>query len=168
MPRLDQIAELTRGIDLPLLPLHEQHIRIIVETLAAAWADLLRRHPLILLNEDEAEINALMETKLSARLDEYPLWAQLVRAVARGRETISFDGSHLEKRPDLSLFLTCRNSAFPLAVECKIIDGANSKSGKLYCDKGLSRFLTGEYAWAAKEALTRLRGLAGFEDTPSL
>lgn len=66
---------------------------------------------------------------------------------------MSFDGTHLEKRPDLSLFLTCRNAAFPLAIECKIIDEANSKSGKLYCDNGVSRFLTGEYAWATKEAL---------------
>jgi hypothetical protein len=153
MPRLDQIAELTRGIELPLLPLHQQHLRIIVDAVSAAWSDLLQRHRQILLHDDEAQINALMETRLSARLDEDPLWAQMVRAVARGRETISFDGTHLEKRPDLSLFLTCRNSAFPLAIECKIIDEANSKSGKLYCDKGLSRFLRGEYAWAAREAV---------------
>ena len=153
MPRLDQIAELTRGIELPLMPLHQEHLRIIVEAVSAAWTDLLQRHQQILLRDEEAEINALMETRLSARLDEDPLWAQMVRAVARGRETISFDGTHLEKRPDLSLFLTCRNSAFPLAIECKIIDEANNKTGKLYCDKGLSRFLTGEYAWAAREAL---------------
>jgi hypothetical protein len=124
-----------------------------VEALCAAWAYLLKRHPQVLLQEDEAAINALMETRLLTLLDEDPLWAQMVRAVARGRETVSFDGVHLEKRPDLSLFLTCRNAAFPLAIECKIIDEANSKSGKLYCDKGVSRFLAGEYAWAAREAL---------------
>lgn len=153
LPRTDQIAELTLGIDLPLLPLHQEHFRVIVEALSAAWADLLLRHPQVLLQEDEAEINALMETRLLALLDEDPLWAQMVRAVARGRETVSFDGAHLEKRPDLSLFLTCRNVAFPMAIECKIIDEATGKSGKLYCDNGVSRFLTGEYAWATREAL---------------
>jgi hypothetical protein len=66
---------------------------------------------------------------------------------------MSFDGTHLEKRPDLSLFLTRRNAAFPLVIECKIIDQTNGKNGKLYCDKGVSRFLTGEYAWATREAL---------------
>jgi hypothetical protein len=152
-PRLDQIAELTRGIELPLLPLHQEHLHVIVEALSAAWADLLHRHPKILLQEEEAAINTLMETRLLALLDEDPLWAQMVRAVARGRETLSYDGSHLEKRPDLSLFLTRRNAAFPLAIECKIIDEVNSKSGKLYCDNGVSRFLTGEYAWATREAL---------------
>jgi hypothetical protein len=152
-PRLDQIAELTRGIELPLQPLHQEHLRVIVEALSAAWTDLVQRHPQVLLSEDEADINALMETRLLHRFDEDPLWEQMIRAVARGRETVSFDGTHLEKRPDLSLFLTCRNAAFPLAIECKIVDEANSKSGKLYCDKGVSRFLTGEYAWATREAL---------------
>jgi hypothetical protein len=151
-PRLDQIAELTRGIELPLPPLHQEHLHIIVEELLTSWTDLLQRHPGVLLDGDEAAINTLMETRLLARLDENPLWAQMVRAVARGRETVSFDGTHLEKRPDLSLFLTCRNVSFPLAIECKIIDKANDKTGKLYCDNGLSRFLTGEYAWATREA----------------
>jgi hypothetical protein len=151
-PRVDQIAELTRGIDLPLLPLHQEHLSVIVEVLCFAWADLGQRHPEVLLQEEEAAINALMETRLLAFLDEDPLWAQMVRAVARGRETVSFDGAHLEKRPDLSLFLTCRNATFPLSIECKIIDEANRKSGKIYCDNGVSRFLSGEYAWATREA----------------
>ena len=94
-----------------------------------------------------------METKLLTLIDTDSLWAQMVRAVARGRETVSFDGTHLEKRPDLSLFLTCRNAGFPLAIECKIIDEGNGKSAKLYCDNGVLRFVTGEYAWATKEAL---------------
>lgn len=151
-PRLDQVAELTRGIELPLEPLHHEHLRIIVEALSTTWTELLQRHSQVLLNGNEAAINALMETMLLARLDQDPLWAQMVRAVARGRETVSFDGTHLEKRPDLSIFLTRRNASFPLAIECKIIDEANNKSGKLYCDNGLSRFLTGEYAWASREA----------------
>lgn len=135
------------------MPLHRAHLQVIVQMLSAAWADLRRRHPHILRQEQEAAINALMETRLLALLDEDPLWAQLVNAVARGRETVSFDGTHLEKRPDLSLFLTCRNIAFPMTIECKIIDQANDRSGRLYCDNGLRRFLTGEYAWAVREAL---------------
>jgi hypothetical protein len=152
-PRIDQIDELTRGIELPFRPLHLQHLQVIVEALSAAWADLLDRHQPILFHQDEAEINALMETKLLALLDDDPLLAQMVRAIARGRETLSFDGTHLEKRPDLSLFFTCRNPAFPLVIECKIIDKADGKSARLYCDRGISRFLVGEYAWATREAI---------------
>jgi hypothetical protein len=151
-PRLDQISELTRGIELPLVPLHPEHLRVIIDVLIEAWQDLRERHPKAVLEDDEAAINALMETRLLALLDENPLWAQMIRAVARGRETMSFDGIHLEKRPDLSLYLT-RRASFPLAIECKIIDATKDKNGKLYCDNGISRFVKGEYAWAAREAL---------------
>ena len=47
-----------------------------------------------------------MATRLNRLLDEHPLWEQMVRSVTRGSETLSFDGVHLEKRPDLSIHLT--------------------------------------------------------------
>ena len=69
-----------------------------------------------------------------------------------GRETVSFDGRHLEKRPDLSIQLTCRNPSFPLVAECKLIDSARRKTVALYCADGLARFVQGQYAWAGREA----------------
>ncbi|MCP5159014.1 MAG: hypothetical protein H6974_07515 [Gammaproteobacteria bacterium] len=66
---------------------------------------------------------------------------------------INFDGSHLEKRPDLSISLTDRRRSFPLTVECKLIDANTGKQVDLYCRKGLARFLKGEYAWYAQEAM---------------
>src|SRR5712692_5576956 len=108
-PREDQVAELTRGQSLPLAPLHEIHLMFIAEVLSRAWNDLLVDRRSILLSGGEPEINALIETRLNTLLDEDELWSQLVRAVARGRETISYDGSHLEKRPDLSIHLTDRS-----------------------------------------------------------
>jgi hypothetical protein len=152
-PRIDQIEELTRGIELPLPALHQEHFRFIVEKLSSSWAELVRRRSPALLEKDESEINALLETRLLALLDEDPLWAQMVRVIVRGRETLSFDGTHLEKRPDLSLFLTRPPAAFPFTIECKIVDRANGKTATLYCDNGVSRFLSGEYAWATREAL---------------
>ncbi len=93
-----------------------------------------------------------METRLNALLEEDELWSQLVRDVARGKETVSYDGAHLEKQPDLSIHLTDRSPSFPLVVECKLIDAPSEKRIKLYCDKGLARFVRGEYAWATREA----------------
>lgn len=154
MPRrLDQIEELTRGIDLPLTPLHQAHCRFIIEKVSHAWTDLLQRQQTVLRERPEAEITALLESRLRTLLDEDPLWAQMVRAIARGCETISFDGTHLEKRPDLSLFLTRPPAAFPFTIECKIVDEPNGQTVNVYCNRGLSRFLAGEYAWATKEAL---------------
>ena len=36
-----------------------------------------------------------METKLNSLIDQDRLWGQLVLCVARGKESLSFDGSHL-------------------------------------------------------------------------
>ena len=151
VPRPEQIDELTRGIELPLAALHLEHLSLIADVVALAWDDLARNQARTLAAGSEAEINALLEARLSRLLDEHPLWDQLVRSVARGKETVSFDGAHLEKRPDLSIFLSGRAPAFPLVVECKLIDAPDGKSGKLYCENGLRRFLTGEYGWSGRD-----------------
>lgn len=105
-----------------------------------------------MLSGEEAELNSLMELRLTALLDESGPWSQLVYSVARGKEMLSFDGSHLEKRPDLSLWLTNRSPSFPLNIECKLIDSKSAKRVKRYCDEGLVRFVAGDYAWAGREA----------------
>lgn len=151
VPRPEQIDELTRGIELPLAALHEEHLSLIADIVALAWDDLARIQAGLLAAGSEAEINALLEARLSRLLDENPLWEQLVRSVARGKETVSFNGAHLEKRPDLSIFLSGRSPAFPLVVECKLINAPDGKSGKLYCSNGLRRFLTGEYGWSGRD-----------------
>lgn len=79
-------------------------------------------------------------------------WSQLVLCVVRGGESISFDGSHLEKRPDLAIYLSNGARHFPLVVEAKILDHAKGKTLTSYCDRGLLRFVKGEYAWANSEA----------------
>ncbi|MFS4439518.1 hypothetical protein ACMA5I_15020 [Paracoccaceae bacterium GXU_MW_L88] len=165
VPRLEQIDELTRGIKLPLAALHEEHLSLIAEVVAQAWDDLSRTQLGTLAVGSEAEINALLEARLSHLIDENPLWEQLVRSVVRGKETISFNGAKLENRPDLSIFLSGRSPAFPLAVECKLIDASNGKSGTLYCKNGLCRFLAGEYAWTGRDAfmLAYVRDQSTFE-----
>jgi hypothetical protein len=150
--REDQVAELTRGQNLPLEPIREFHLIFIAEVLTRAWADLLSKWPATLLSGAEAEINALIESRLNTFLDEDGPWSQLVRCVARGKETVSYDGSHLEKQPDLSIYLTYRTPSFPLVVECKLVDAPSGKKIELYCSQGLARFLRGEYAWAVREA----------------
>jgi hypothetical protein len=56
-------------------------------------------------------------------------------------------------RPDIQISLTKRQHLFPLLVECKLIDIPNRKTIDLYCDDGLARFSTGDYAWTNREAL---------------
>ena len=151
-PRLDQVAELTRGARLPMPAIADVHLEILAEGLQEAFDDLREREPATMASGDEPEVTALLQACLNRLSDENLLWAQLVLCVVRGGESISFDGSHLEKRPDLSIYLSDRTRHFPLVVEAKILDDANAKTVASYCRHGLLRFLEGEYAWANREA----------------
>lgn len=152
-PREQQVRLLTAGVRLPLVALEDDHLAVIAETIERAWKSLLKSTAGSVLELDEAEINAMMATRLNRILDEDARWETLVASVVRGREMTSFDGSSLEKRPDLSIQLTGRNPDFPLVVECKLIDTGSDKRVRLYCRDGLSRFLSGEYAWPSREAM---------------
>jgi len=149
-PRPDQIAELTRGLDLPLVALEDVYLRIIADGLVQAFTDIRHNAPDTVGTGNEAQITALLEARLNAMIEDDPFWRQLVAAVVRGKESLSFDGSHLEKRPDLSILLTARSRRFPLIAEAKIIDA--SKGEGLYCSHGIQRFLNGEYGWGGREA----------------
>lgn len=150
--RPDQIGELTRGLRLPLPAVDIDYLELIAETLSRAFQDVRSAHPQTVASGDEAEVTTLLEARLNALLGQDSFWTQLVVCVARGKESVSFDGSHLEKRPDLSIYLSDRSRNFPLIAEAKVLDCTTKKTVKLYCNKGLCRFLQGEYAWANQEA----------------
>lgn len=151
-PRPEQIAALSRGLHLPLSRIDDEHLSILIGGLERAFHDVRDALPSVTFSGNESEITTALETRLNALIDLDPFWGQLVLCVARGKESLSFDGSHLEKRPDLSIYLTNRTRSFPLIVEAKIIDNASGKTGKLYCDEGLQRFLIGDYSWGSREA----------------
>lgn len=150
-PRPEQIAALTSGIYLPLAPLNDKHMFVITDCLTNVWKKLVDSSEINLQEQDEDEITTLIQSHLNNLLD--PLWKMLVLAVTRDSSMMSFDGSHLKKQPDLSLLLTPpRQPTFPLIIECKLID-TKTKHVRLYCNKGLTRFVNDEYAWYDRQAI---------------
>ena len=137
-PRVDQVAELTRGLRLPLEPIANDHLEVLAERLRQAFDDVRVRAPSTVATGDESEVTALMQARLNRMIEEDSLWRQLVLWVGRGTESISFDGSHLEKRPDLSIVLSGADRRFPLLAEAKILDTPASKTAALYCESNCS------------------------------
>jgi hypothetical protein len=148
----DQVAALVSGVKLPLEPIGEEFLDIIVEGLSSAFEDARAAAPTTVANENEAAVTALLETHLNRKIDEDPFWRMLVASVGRGTESVNFDGTRLETRPDLSITFSERSRRFPLIVEAKIVDHQSGKTSKLYCDDGIARFLNGDYAWGCQEA----------------
>jgi hypothetical protein len=150
LPRPDQIAELTRGLDLPLAAIDDVYLHIIADGVAQAFRDISTSYPQTVATGNEDEITTLLQSRLNRMIEEDRIWRQLVASVVRSEESLSFDGSHLKKQPDLSIYLSARARRFPLVAEAKIID--TTRGENLYCSQGLRRFLNGEYGWGGREA----------------
>ena len=151
-PRPEQVAALTRGVRLPLAPIPDDLLEVLAEAFSQAFQDIRADAPSTVTTGDEPEVTALMQARLNAMINEDTLWRQLVSYVARGADSISFDGSHIEKSPDLSIVMSGVELRFPLVAEAKILDAATSKTVSLYSKAGIRRFVEGEYAWANCEA----------------
>ena len=151
-PRQDQVAALTQGVRLPLVPIADEHLQILAEKVRQAFADIRVDAPDTVAEGEEPEVTALMQARLNRMIHEDSLWRQLVLWVGRGTESLGFDGSNLEKRPDLSIVLSGVEPRFPMVAEAKILDAAASKTIALYCRNGIRRFVDGEYSWANREA----------------
>ena len=77
--------------------------------------------------------------------------------VGREPKMTNVDGKHPDKMPDLVFFLNrdslpVLTSHDALVAECKPVDKGHPAGGD-YCDKGLRRFIVGDYAWPMQEAL---------------
>lgn len=149
-PRPDQIAELTRGLALPLPAIDETYLQIIAEGLVQAFQDIRASQASAVATGNEAEVTSLLVARLNRMIEEDQIWRQLISSVVRGAESLNYNGAHLEKRPDLSIHLSGRAIRFPLIAEAKIIDATRGEH--LYCSQGLIRFLDGQYGWGSREA----------------
>jgi len=149
----DQITELTKGLTLPLAPIGDDVLAIIIEAIANAWECLKQDYAHVLDQDGEAKISALLVSRLNGSLGEdgNPL-RLFVSSVARGSETISFNGAKIEARPDLLFTLTKLDPRFQLMGECKIID-KKKRTPDLYRKNGITRFVDGDYAWASREGI---------------
>jgi hypothetical protein len=149
-PRPDQIAELTRGLALPLPPIDETYLQIIAEGIVQAFQDLRASQASIVATGDEAEVTSLLVSRLNQMIEDDRIWRQLVSSVIRGAESLNYNGAAIENRPDLSIHLSDRAIRFPLIAEAKIIDATRGEY--LYCNRGVTRFLDGRYSWGSREA----------------
>lgn len=149
----DQITALTRGASLPLAPVGQDVLTIILESIAEAWEHLKAHYPVPLKAGKEADISALLVTRLNETLNSDPLLSTFVSSVERGSETVTYDGTKIEVRPDLQFSLTRQDRRFRLVGEAKIIDIPKKKTPALYRNNGIARFVDGDYAWASREGL---------------
>lgn len=155
----------TRGVIFKLPHPHVPlRLILIVHAVVELGLQLLREHPpggfeLTLAHEDSItfHLHWIIENRLRRSREVPGFNRRVFGKVVRAPKMTNFDGSHPDKMPDL-VFELNRDSlpVLPthdaLVVECKPVDKTHP-AGRDYCDKGLHRFVNGDYAWTMQEAL---------------
>lgn len=156
---------------LPHAPYPKRTLRVIERAITEAWR-IIREHP-----EAGFDISTAEEDRITLELTSCLMNNVLVAGtvqgftdelfiVSREGKFASFDGSHLDKMPDLNIWIR-RDipQSFPsddrLFVECKPVDRDHPVGGA-YCDKGIVRFVNGEYGWAHTQGMMVGYASAGY------
>ncbi|MEI8139921.1 MAG: hypothetical protein WCI03_08645 [bacterium] len=150
------------GVELPHPPISLPIFRIVEKAFRVAWARM-QAHPrpgfdLLHATEDIVthELYEWLYDEVFNKDVVDGFDRQIFTVVAREAKLRNYDGAKLDKMPDIIIGLVGRSSFKPsqdwLFIECKPVDG-NHSVGVHYCDKGIIRFVCGEYAWAMTSAL---------------
>jgi hypothetical protein len=105
----------------------------------------------------EPELTVTLQMMLNHLLDDDTepvpgFSANEFEIVERGAESVNYNGTRLEKRPDLRFRLHSPaprirdRTHYGIFVECKIVD--NKHPVRRYVMEGVQRFIDGDYAWA--------------------
>lgn len=155
----------TQGIEftLPHPQIPQRTILLLCKVIRRAW-QLLEEYPpdkFSLQSADEDTITQMLVEVIESRLrkngevDGFD--CARFGKVIRDPKITNFDKKHPDKMPDI--FFDLKRDQYPilseqdgLFVECKPIDSKHPIVS-CYCEKGLIRFVNGDYAWAMQDAL---------------
>jgi len=157
----------THGLDphayrLPHPPLGLPVIFVIRRAIIRALEILRKRSdcPIASASEDEITIalRAVLENDLRQTGEVDGFNREIFEKVERQHRVTNYDGVLISKEPDMKFTIRddLRRSIIStedgLFVECKPVDGKHAP-GTHYCDRGIQRFVDGDYAWAMQEAM---------------
>lgn len=137
-------------------------VLVVRRALLYAFASLERdRFPLATATEDEITnaLHPILENDLRQKGTVAGFNRRIFDEVTRHGPVANYKFTKVKTAPDLCFKL--RDDAEPrlslsvhdaLFVECKPIDSAHAAGGD-YCEKGLRRFVVGDYSWAMQDAL---------------
>jgi hypothetical protein len=175
---LEMFEESHEGIRLPHPPLSLRLHLVVEAALCAAW-ELMTQHGRRGFDLQTAREDAVTHELYERLYDEVfdrdvvdGFNREVFASVRREPKVRNFSGHHLDKMPDLLVEFIDRpagvmNSQHGLFIECKPVD-RDHPVGSHYCDKGLIRFVCGDYAWAMQSAMMVAYAREGYSLVPKL
>jgi len=156
----------THGIEytLPHPQIPQRTVLLLCKVIKRAWQLLITMPPSNFIiqsaNEDtitQVLVDEIIENRLRKSGEVHGFNCALFGKVIREPKITNFDKKHPDKMPDI--FFDLKRDQLPilnnqdgLFVECKPVDHKHSILS-CYCQKGLIRFVNGDYAWAMQDAL---------------
>jgi hypothetical protein len=155
----------THGIEytLPHPQIPQRTVLLLCKVIKRAWQLLEEKPPanFLLHSADEDTITQVLVEIIENRLRKSGhvngFNCALFGKVTRDQKIPNFDKKHPDKMPDI--FFDLKRDQLPilsnqdgLFVECKPVDREHPILS-CYCQKGLIRFVNGDYAWAMQDAL---------------
>jgi hypothetical protein len=170
--------ETADGDMLPHKPLSPRTCTIVEQALVRAWQWMIENP------QPSFDLQTALENGVTHQLHETLFDVVFKRELVdgfnkqiftigtRGAELRNFDCSKRDLKPDLLVgFITRPNVLYPtqdwLFIECKPVDDDHAV-GKHYCDKGIIRFIRGDYAWTMTNALMVGYARSGYTILPKL
>ncbi len=159
------IGFFTHGIKytLPHPPIPKRTILLLCNVIKRGWQLLVENPPsgFLLYSANEDTITQLLveiiENRLRKKGEVYGFNCALFGKVSREPKITNVNKRHPDKMPDI--FFDLKRDQLPilsdqdgLFVECKPVD-LKHPILSCYCNKGLVRFVNGDYAWAMQDAL---------------
>jgi hypothetical protein len=175
---LEMFEESNEGIRLPHPPLSLRLHLLVEAAICAAWELMTNRgrtgFDLQTAHEDTVTLELYErlydEVFNKGMVDGFD--REVFASVRREPKVRNFNGRNPDKMPDLLVDFIDRpagvmNSQHGLFIECKPVDRKHP-AGSAYCDKGLIRFVRGDYAWAMQSAMMVGYARAGYSLVPKL
>lgn len=176
--RLEMFEDMASEIGLPHKAISPQACLVVERAIVRAW-EWMFKTPQAGFDLTTAQENGITH-RLHETLFDVVFKNELVDGFnkdvftvgTRGSELRNFDGSKRDLKPDLLVGFIHRPSVeHPsqdwLFIECKPVD-CDHPAGSHYCDKGLIRFVRGDYAWTMQSAMMVGYAREGYSLVPKL
>ena len=161
----------------PHPPISVAVLLVVEDAIKVAWS-IIRQLPatdfdLAAADEDTItqKLHEVLEDELFVSGKVPGFNGDLIYKVTRDAKLRSFDSKHLDKMPDLIFGVVGREvymrTQDGIIIECKPVDASHT-AGVHYCDKGIMRFVRGDYAWCMLSAMMVGYAAEGYTIVPKL
>ena len=150
--RVELLNFYTKNSVLPNDEVIEDDIHLLLEIITQAFESIKESNTRY-ISDNEETLNSQLQMSFTDLVSKNVELQRRIESISEEPLSINFDATRLKLRPDFVILLR-DSDQFSLSVtlESKIVD-ETKLSLRNYCNNGINRFVTGNYAWDVTKAI---------------